>query len=174
MQIDIATPADAPGIASVHVRAWQVAYAHMLDPAYLAGLSIDERAAQWREILAGHASETRVARAGARVLGFVSHGRCRDPGAPRCRGEIWALYVDPDAWGQGAGKALVQTAVQALGAAGHSAVSLWVLADNARGIAFYAACGFARVPGSEQYFELGGRRVQEVKYLRPLDGAPAA
>ena len=30
MQIDIATPADAPGIASVHVRAWQVVGEHLI------------------------------------------------------------------------------------------------------------------------------------------------
>ncbi len=60
-------------------------------------------------------------------------------------------------------------ALEELHAKGSRTVSLWVLSKNSRGRAFYEACGFKCVPGSEEVFELGGLQVEEVKYLRAND-----
>ncbi len=43
---------DAEDIAGVHVRSWQAAYRGLIDQSVLDGLSVDERAAGWRRILA--------------------------------------------------------------------------------------------------------------------------
>ncbi|GAA0751865.1 GNAT family N-acetyltransferase [Ideonella azotifigens] len=171
MQIDHPTEVDAQGIATAHVRSWQPAYAAILPPAFLAELSIEQRSERWRGILARQDSNTRVMRDEAgQVLGFVSHGPCRDEGSPPTRGEIWALYALPSAWGQGVGRALLQRALSELLAQGRDSVSLWVLSGNQRGIRFYRAAGFAEVPGSAKLLELGGRMVEEVQMLRPLFG----
>ena len=45
--IRVATEGDAAGIARVHVRSWQEAYAGIVPDAYLASLDADERTAQW-------------------------------------------------------------------------------------------------------------------------------
>jgi ribosomal protein S18 acetylase RimI-like enzyme len=170
MKPDIATLEDAPGIASAHIRSWREAYAHILDPDFLASLSIEARAEKWREILAKDESETWVVRTEGQVLGFVSHGACRDAGATLNQGEIFALYVDPRAWGKKVGLALLRHAIEQQRAAGRTAVSLWVLAENKRGIGFYESAGFLRVQDREHFFELGGRQVQEVQYML-RDGA---
>lgn len=161
----------APGLAHVHVRSWQAAYAGILAPDFLAGLSEPDRARRWRDILqqAGSTSQTLVALSDAdSVLAFVSLGPCRDDGAPTEQGEIWALYADPDAWDQGLGRALLRRALDELRARGFRAVSLWVLSDNLRGRRFYEALGFAPVVGSGKRFELGGREVEELRYLQAL------
>lgn len=157
----------APGLARVQVRSWQAAYAAILAPDFLAGLSELDRARRWRDILQQPTlqSQTLVALADVdTVLAFVSLGPCRDDGAAADQGEIWALYADPAAWGLGLGRALLARAVGELRERGFRAVSLWVLSDNLRGRRFYEASGFAPVAGSENRFELGGREVEEICY----------
>ena len=166
MDITPATADDAAGIARVHVRSWQVAYAGILDPDYLQGLDPVKRTDRWREILQQNESQTHVARHQGVVAGFVSFGRCRDEGAPPDRGEIWAIYTLPELWGQGFGKALLQRSLEELAALGCNSVSLWGLSRNQRAIGFYESRGFKPVPDSQKMFELGGRQVEEVCLLR--------
>ena len=46
-----ATPADAPGIARVHVDAWRTTYRGLVPDSYLAGLSYADRQTMWERIL---------------------------------------------------------------------------------------------------------------------------
>jgi GNAT superfamily N-acetyltransferase len=73
-------------------------------------------------------------------VGFVSHGPARDAEHPKA-GEIYALYVVPEAWDTGAGRALLEWAMERL-QAHHRTTLLWVIAGNARGRRFYEAAGF--------------------------------
>lgn len=166
MNIGPATLEDAFVIAQVHVRSWQAAYAGLMEAEFLERLSVDERAIRWRDILQKEESQTFVARQGTSVVGFVSFGKCRDEGAPEKRGEIWALYVQPEVWGQGVGRALLEKAVQELRLRRHDGTSLWVLSQNQRAIRFYEAFGFKRVPGREKLVQRGGRQVAEACFLQ--------
>jgi ribosomal protein S18 acetylase RimI-like enzyme len=161
--LEPATLADARAIAEVHVVAWRAAYAGLVSEAYLDALSVDERAATWAETIASGTPEVLVARAGGAVVGFVAFGPCRDAGAPPTRGEIWAFYVLPSRWGGGLGRAMWHAARERLAAQGRRGVSLWVLAGNARGLAFYTSVGFALDPASRQTFRLGDREIEEVR-----------
>lgn len=162
MNISPAVLQDASGIAGVHVRSWQAAYAGILSSEFLDGLSVEARAAQWQDILSRQASQTLVARRTDGIVGFVSLGGWReDPGAAD-HGEIWALYATPEVWGTGVGWALLDAAVRELRALGRRSVSVWVLGKNERAVRFYEAFGFRPVPGSPKLIDLGGRRVEEV------------
>lgn len=163
-----ATPDDCRAVAELHVASWRTAYAGILPADFLATLSVEKREASWRHVLAEARSELLLARRGDDVLGFASFGPSRDQDAPVARGEVWAIYVRPDAWSAGVGRQLLDATRERLVAAGHDSVSLWVLAGNARAIRFYAAAGFAVEPGSEKEFELGGARVREVRMLARL------
>lgn len=165
IRIRDAQPADAPAIADLQVRSWQVAYAPLLPAAFLASMSVPERTQRWQGILAGLASVTAVAEVERNVVAFVSYGNCRDAGAPAGRGEVWAIYAAPESWGRGAGRALLAHAVDMLAAAGYRETALWVFTDNARGRRFYEAAGFQAVAGSAQRFELGGVMIEEQQYL---------
>lgn len=172
MRLDTPTDADIPDLARIHVQSWQAAYAGLLDAAYLSGLSVQERCLSWQRILAAGESTTWVARDDeGRAQAFLSHGPCRDRGAPEDRGEIWALYAQPGHWGRGAGQMLMACALRTMQAQGLRSVSLWVLRGNQRAIRFYEAAGFAEVPGSLQRFELGGQPVEELAMLRFLQAA---
>jgi ribosomal protein S18 acetylase RimI-like enzyme len=162
-----ATLTDAAAIATVHIRSWQSAYAQILPDAYLQGLSVETRTSGWQQALQSDASKVAVAAADEQVVGFVSFGRCRDPGAPASRAEIWALYAAPHAWGLGVGLQLMRHALTQAASEGYADTSLWVLSANARAIRFYGAGGFRVVPGSEKHFPLGGVEVPEIQLLRP-------
>ncbi|GAA0984104.1 Ribosomal-protein-alanine acetyltransferase [Nocardioides aquaticus] len=145
-----AAPDDAAAIARVHVRGWQVGYRGLLPDAVLDDLSVAERSVSWRERLAhpvAGGATTCVAVDGDRVLGFCSVGPSRDPDAAPGTAELWALYVDPDRWRHGAGRALDAAAAAQLTRDGVRSATLWVLSSNTRARAFYEHQGW-RVDGA--------------------------
>lgn len=152
-------------MAELHVASWRAAYAGILAAEFLAGLSVDRREQSWRQVLAEGQSELLLGRVGRSLVGFASFGKSRDSDAPPNRGELWALYVDPEAWSTGAGRMLWLAARDRLMAQGFSSVSLWVLERNVRAIRFYSAAGFAIEPDSGKQFELGGVLVNEVRMV---------
>ena len=168
LDLSAARADEVNAIAALHVRAWQQAYRELLAADYLAALSVERRAVGWAELLKQSSSRVLLARRAGQVLGFVSHGACRDADAPAQQGEIMALYVDPPHWGVGVGHRLMQQALSELAQAGFGQVSLWVLAHNGPAIRFYERAGFQAVPGSRRHFDLGGQRVEEVAYVRPV------
>ena len=159
-----ATYEGADEIARVHVRSWQVAYADILDREFLASLSVEERAMQWRRLFLQTTSQTLLPSQDGCVIGFINFGSCQDEGTSQDQGEIWALYAEPSVWGQGVGRALLEQAVQQSRSRGYGSTSLWVLSQNRRGITFYETFGFRHVQGSEKQFNLGGRQVEEVRF----------
>lgn len=162
MNIAPATREHALGIARVHIRAWQAAYIGIFDQAFLEQLSIEDRTLRWEDMLQKPASRTLVALRDGGVVGFISYGHWRGEHASAAQGEIWALYAEPQSWGQGVGRALMAQALQELRGLGYTEVLLWVIGRNERGVKFYKACGFSHVEGSEKQFELGGCQVDEV------------
>jgi ribosomal protein S18 acetylase RimI-like enzyme len=167
LRVRAATPTDAAAVATVHIRSWQAAYAHILPHAFLQGLSVETRTAGWQQALQAGESTVVVAAAHEQIVGFVSFGRCRDGGASEHRAEIWALYTSPESWGQGVGRLLLQHALSQIAADGYQDTSLWVLAANARAVCFYERGGFLAVPGSEKRFPLGGVEVDELQFNKP-------
>jgi GNAT superfamily N-acetyltransferase len=159
---------DAAAIARVHTRSWQVAYEHAFPAEALAGISVERRADQWAERLATSPPRAAllVAEAEGEVRGFASVGtaRERDPEL----GELYAIYVDPDHWGAGLGRALIAEAEERLRAAGFTEAILWVLEDNPRTRRFYEAAGWTNDGGSKRDTYLG-TEVSEVRYRKRLE-----
>jgi GNAT superfamily N-acetyltransferase len=154
---------DAAAIADVHVRTWQAAYEDVFGAERLAG--IGDRRAQWESWLADPRTgwSVFVADESGRLLGFASMGPSRDePG----KGELFAIYVLPDAWGSGAGSALMASALEAL--RGYSSATLWVLEDNPRARRFYEREGWI-LEGGRRDEEFLGMTVAEVRYRITFD-----
>ncbi|MFI8288634.1 GNAT family N-acetyltransferase [Streptomyces sp. NPDC085614] len=170
MQIQQALPSDAAELAAVHVRSWRAAYRDLLPRPYLDGLDVGERTAVWRDRLAAPERPTvLVARdADGRMTGFCSTRAWPDTDLdPATTGEIAALYVLPEAWRAGVGRALLAASVESLAAAGFREAALWVFADNARGRAFYEAAGW-EPDGTVATESTAGRELDELRYRRVL------
>ena len=157
--IRLGTPADAEGVARVHVETWQAAYAHALPHKQLQELSIKEAVERSRR----H-PPTFVAERDGEILGFVSVGSSRDPGTD---GELFAIYVHPQHWGTGAGRALIQAGEEELRRLGHHDAVLWVLDDNPRARRFYELAGWAP-DGAAREIRIFGFDVEEVRYGKDL------
>ena len=106
MSVRRAEPADARAIAEVHVRTWQAAYLHAFPARVLDSLSVDERERLWSHHL-GLGVVAWVAEAEGRIVGFVSVGDSR---TEEDAGELYAIYVLPEAWGTGAARELMAAA----------------------------------------------------------------
>lgn len=135
-------------------------------------MSIADRAARWTQIIQAAQSTTLVAEQTGDVVAFVNLGKCRDASAPPSRGEIWALYATPEAWGLGIGRALMDAALVCLDEQSYVDTSLWVLTENHRGRRFYENAGFRAVPGATLRATVGGAEVEELLYLRALSATP--
>ena len=163
MSVRPAGVADALAIEAIRVRGWRAAYRHVFPPAELDALPVDET--RWRNRLekppAGWA--VFVADEGETVTGFAALGPSRDE---RGVGELYAIYVDPSAWGSGVGRALIAEAEAALGARWDEA-TLWVLEDNPRARRFYERAGWAP-DGAQKAEERLGVAAVEVRYRKSL------
>jgi GNAT superfamily N-acetyltransferase len=165
--IRIASVADAPAIARLHLASYRAAYRGLLPERFLAGLEIDQRERRWRDSLRDPARTTFLME-GRRgdascVLAFAEVGAWRGDGLPPGSGELMALHVAEGAWRQGIGAAMHRRAVDALVAAGCTGAGLWVLRGNRRACAFYEKVGW--VPdGDERHRRLRGIDVVELRY----------
>jgi GNAT superfamily N-acetyltransferase len=164
MLVRVARRADAEAIERIRIRGWQVGYRHVFPAEVLDRMEIDW--SRWQQRLdrppAGWA--TFVAESRGRTLGFVSIGPSRDEDGV---GELYAIYVEPDEWSRGAGRALIERAEARL-AEDYAEATLWVLEDNPRARRFYEAAGWA-LDGARQSIERFGVSPPEVRYRKRLD-----
>jgi ribosomal protein S18 acetylase RimI-like enzyme len=170
-----AVPGDARGIARVHVETWRSAYAGILPDKVIVQMSVDDKAAAWRQLIQRQDAVDAVIvaeiDAGATV-GFGSCGQAGPEAMTDYDGEIHTLYVLPDWQEQGIGRALLCGCLRVLSAAEISAAYLWVLAENPSRF-FYEAMGGKQI--SERDERLWGTTVHEVAYGWPdLSALPKA
>jgi ribosomal protein S18 acetylase RimI-like enzyme len=165
--IDSAVPGDAEAISRVHTKSWQQGYRGIFADEYLDGLDWRDRLPFWTNELGvpprGHVHL--VARRGDALLGFTAAGPARDDDLPPLFGEVHSIYVDPDAWSLGIGKALLGEAVRKLSGMGPRmpGVSLWVFEGNLRARSFYESYGFC-ADGTVLPIERGGVSTAELRY----------
>jgi ribosomal protein S18 acetylase RimI-like enzyme len=167
LEVRHAVPDDAPAIADVHVRAWQVAYRGLIPDETLDRLSVEQREEAWRQAMTGEeCPAVYVAVKDGAVVGFCAAAApARDVYAGPDVAEIGAIYVEPDLRRSGVGRALMNVALDDLRAAGWRSVTLWVLAENERALRFYGQYGF-EPDGAETAHEGSGER--EVRLRAPL------
>jgi GNAT superfamily N-acetyltransferase len=163
---------DARAIAEVHVRAWQVAYQGLVPDRILDGLSLDGAQRSWERLVTERGSVTLVAGREGAVEGFCSISMpSRDRDATEHTAEVAAIYVHPDHWRTGVGRALLDAGIGRLRDEGWGEVTLWVFAANDQARSFYAAHGF-EPDGAERQNEIVGRT--EVRLRLALSARDAA
>ncbi|MCU1431308.1 MAG: family N-acetyltransferase [Actinotalea sp.] len=166
VSIRFATVEDAAEIARVHVASWRQAYAGVIAEDYLARIDVDKRTAWWRDQLSGAgrpSTSVWVAQDEGRIVGFASLGPSLDEDADRTTLQIYSIYLEPSAWGQGIARELMRAVLAEVPP--EVAVTLWVLEANERARHFYRRHGFAP-DGVERIETMGGTEYLEVRYRR--------
>lgn len=147
------TENEIQGKAYVHWKSWQEAYADLLPQEFLKNVYTLERCQDWA---VRYPQNILVALVDERVVGFACYGASSQEDLQPA-GEIYALYVLSDYYGQKIGYQLMQSALEKLQS--YKQISLWVLEGNARAIAFYEKVGF-RFDGVKKTVNLGAERTE--------------
>ncbi len=151
IEIRDATADDAPAIADAHTTAWRVAYRGEIPDSVLDDPAMGQsRIDGWtRRLTDGPPQQSIdpdnrifVPVLGGRVVGFGHAGLEAPRDDHQHRGEIYGFYLHPDAWGSGAGGALMDVCLDELRSRFDSAV-LWVLKQNPRARRFYEKTGWS-------------------------------
>jgi GNAT superfamily N-acetyltransferase len=153
---------DADAIAGIYVDSWRDSYPGLVPDHVLIGMSRQRQAASWRGAITHrrHAERVLVAEDTAGIVGFGSCGPVRDRGQP-FRGEVFALYVDPDRRDEGIGRSLLETLFGALRRDHMDSALVWVLAENPARF-FYEAMGGRFIATREE--PLWGTVLPQVAY----------
>lgn len=144
---------DADTLARAHIDAWRVAYRGVIPDEYLDSPEFEsERTTMWQGWTWPNqpGAQLFVPEVDGRVVGFglVGPERGDHAGAHTRRGEVYAFYLHPTAWGSGAASATMARCTEFLRDAGFTEAVLWVLRDNPRARRFYEKSGW-RVTGEE-------------------------
>lgn len=164
-----ATARDAKAIAEIHVATWQAAYKDIMPADYISKMTVEKRQAYWREAIEFGEPQVLVATHGEQVVGFVGFDRSRDANTRATVGEIWALYVSPAHWRQGAGLMLWDGARDGLKDEGCTQVTMWVLLRNEPALEFCEhAAGFKREMPSLKTVAFGDTKLEEIRLKRSV------
>lgn len=174
MRIRTGGPADADEIVQAKNASWRAAYSGIVAAEFLAGLPEEPGDSFVRSLAARREHVlTLVAEKGPNVIGFATVGwdrrECTEetagPGEP---GEVWAIYVHPDHWGRGAGRALLREGHRWLNERGLAPIRVWELVGNTIGRGFYEHYGFT-ADGETTELELGGKAYPLERLSLPKD-----
>ncbi|MBL4588668.1 MAG: GNAT family N-acetyltransferase [Alphaproteobacteria bacterium] len=155
-------------LAVLHVEGWHSAYAGAVDQDFLNSMSVHEREIGWEKWLSNPDINAAIAYVQDHPVGFVSYSKVETmpPGQstirPQYTSEILAIYILPDYWKQGVGKALMSYAAEKLKDNRQSGVCLWVLDKNKNACSFYEKMGGQRI--GKHMIEIGPSKVKEVCY----------
>jgi L-amino acid N-acyltransferase YncA len=151
---------DCAAVASIHVRGWQATYRGIMPDSFLDSLTIEQRTERWKNNFARNNSMNLVAEKTGRVMGFGGGGANRSLDvAPHLAHELWALYADPDCWGQGVGAAMLSEFSRRI----QAPYLVWVATENLVGRKFYTRMG-GQLLSLTKNEEVGGTQVPHVAF----------
>lgn len=156
---------DAAAVARIYVDSWHDTYVGIVPTRLLRALTHSGQAARWRSAIRAQGREfVLVAESDTHgLVGMSSLGPARD-GDLGYDGEVYALYVDPAFFGQGAGRALLHGGFSTLCGRGYSSCLIWAHAKNPVRF-FYEAMGGKLV--AERTQRMLGDPVPEIAFGWP-------
>ncbi|MER0122283.1 N-acetyltransferase family protein [Streptococcus sp. ZJ93] len=145
--------------AYVHWKAWTEAYSQLLPEHFWKEYTL-ERCRKWAF---AYPNDVFVAKIEDKVVGFVCCAASQQEDLENM-GEIYAIYILSEYYGQQIGYRLMQFALEQL--KDFSQVVLWVLDGNERAIRFYECIGFC-FDGASKRVHLGKELVEKRMIYKP-------
>lgn len=138
----VASVADAPAIAALHVASWRAAYRDLAPAEVFEAMDEPLRLRRWSKTLSTPFDRQVVllAEQDGRLAGM---GMAASPSEAAFgeRGEIRSLYLDPAFQRLGLGRRLMSALAVRIAGWGYSGAALGVVAGNDGAVAFYQALG---------------------------------
>ncbi|PSQ54336.1 N-acetyltransferase [Halobacteriales archaeon SW_12_67_38] len=179
-----ATAADVPGIQGVARRAWPATYDEFLAEAAIDAILDDWYATDEVETAITAERSVYLVAEDEGIAGYASAAPI-DAGGDEREAQLYAIYVDPDRWGEdhaseasvstedergessgGIGTALLDGIVDRLAERDVDRLRVEVLADNTVGVSFYESRRFERTTERER--TVGDQALPEYVYYRDL------
>lgn len=152
---------DAAALTCVFDAAWREAYLGII-PGVALHRMLARRGPRWWRSSIDHGRPLVVLDVHDSVAGYVSYGRCRNPGLP-ADGEIDELYLSPEYQGLGFGKRMFRAVRNDFADRGVARIIVWCLSDNVRARGFYERLGGRSV--AETMERVAGVPLGKVAYL---------
>ncbi|MGN0650550.1 MAG: GNAT family N-acetyltransferase [Oscillospiraceae bacterium] len=158
MEIRRMLRSDEADVGRLYVQSWQAGYKGLLPQDYLDGLESWRWDSKFTEMPGSF-----VITDGGKIVG---HSCARESADEEMSGwgEVWTLYVLPEYWGKGFGKALLRHTVDWLREQGFERIYLWALETNSRARRFYESQGFCE-NGDTLCCDIGGATVTDIRYI---------
>ncbi len=159
-----AGPDDVGAIARIEVETWRATYPGMLPDRVLVGMSERRQKGAWSGLVRYRPGDVIVIEeTDAGIVAFGNCGAQRDPSLPYS-GEIFTLYVAPDAQNRGVGRQLIGALFERLLQSGKSSALIWVIRANPSRF-FYEHLGGKFV--LTRRIRVGGELVEAIAYGWP-------
>ena len=152
--IRLAVPADAPDMAEVHMRSWEVAYKGIVPDEYIQKQN-EKRPAMWQRIITDDNMTQYVIQKDSKTVGImcvVATTQDDDKTDDVC--ELEGIYLHPDSYRQGIGTKAMGFAFDIAHGWNKSFMTLWVFSENVNSIKFYENLGFAP-DGKTKTYDMG-------------------
>lgn len=159
---------DAERIARLHIQSWRSTYGHELSAAFLQGLDVAERAAEWRRRLVDGVAVI-LAEEVDGLAGFVACGPAGRADRSAGEWEIYNLHVAPPRRGVGLGSRLFDAAAELGRGQGAHELVLWVVETNNAARAFYERKGMRPEGVGEAHPLAFGETLIEVRHRMRLE-----
>ena len=132
---------DANDLSLVYQISWKTAYKDMVPDEYLNNVPEDHWTESFKTWIKSKELKVTVILDEEKIIGGIVYGKAREEKLSNC-GEIISLYVLPQYFGKGAGKLLMDCAINNLRFDGYSKAYIWVLDKNIRAQKFYKKYNF--------------------------------
>jgi ribosomal protein S18 acetylase RimI-like enzyme len=131
LTVRVARPKDAAEVARIYIESWHDTYPGVLSAQLLCAMTPKGQAARWLSAIRTQKYENVLVAedAKARIVAMTSLGASRDRSFGY-DGEVYTLYVDPNYFGRGAGRTLLNGAFAVLKARGFTSCVIWAHAQN--------------------------------------------
>lgn len=165
MKVRRASINDIPDIIRIKIKTWQYAYQGIIAEDYLQNMKADRLERKMLLYFDNCFRLVILEEDTNQIIGMCMYGQRQEPeveGLAEYDSEICALYVDPEYHRKGAGKQLLQAALEDLKKRGKRKTLLWCLKENIPSRNFYETMGGKKI--GEKKLRLNDVEYEEIGY----------
>jgi L-amino acid N-acyltransferase YncA len=143
VEVRLADERDVETMAAIYIAAARQGWVHIFGERNLETVEPPVDRLRGEVASADPRQHVLVAASAGRVVAYAVVRPSQDEDADSGRvGELDAFYCDPAVWGQGVGRALLASVIEALRQSGFAEATLWTSPDNHRPRRIYEAAGW--------------------------------
>lgn len=163
--VRLATPADAPDMAEIHVRSWEAAYKDIIPAEYIKEKNAT-RQAMFKRIITDENTTQYVISTDEKTIGIMCIAPPQDSDVDNSFYELHGIYLHPDYYRHGIGTQAMEFALNKARSIGKTDMTVWVFAENTNAINFYEKCGFTADGATKTYN--CGKEMQCIRMKRTI------